>query len=124
MSNKRRRAVNIDTAIIERLKGEATLLGAKSHTAVASKIFLGESKSIFVGRMEGKSLGVSMREAVWLSLRERSQRMGLSITATAQDILLGCAGPLTPEEISQGESLAAERRDSSTPLRYAPFRSE
>jgi hypothetical protein len=109
MSTKRRRAVNIDTAIIERLKGEAITLGAKSHTALASKIFLGEASTISVAKMDGKSLGVSMREAVWLSLRERSQRLESSITSAAQAILLGGQDPLTPEEISQGEALAAER---------------
>lgn len=110
MSLKRRRAINIDAAIIEALKAEAKKLNLKSHTTLAVAILLGEKERIhFTGDWSGKTLGVSMRESIWLSMKHRSQTDGLLVSDLMTRMILGTAPALTPEDISKGEGMAAER---------------
>jgi len=109
MSVKRRRAINIDKAIIESLKIESQRLGLKSHTALASKIFVGEARAISISSKAGKSLGVSMRESLWLSIRSRASSRNVSNVSAAHGILLGEDPPLRREEIEEGLNLARIR---------------
>ena len=109
MSQKRRRAVNVDTGIIDALKTRAKQLGIKSHSALATMIFDGGKPSISLVEYSGKSVGISMREALWLSLKCRADALGVSNVEASRSILIGTAPPLEEKEISRGEELAAER---------------
>ncbi len=110
MSLKRRRAIDIDLAIIDVLKEAAKNRGIKSHTTLAVAILLGEQPPIPpVEKRAKKTLGVSMRESIWLSIRYRAKSIVTPSPHLMSWILTGEAPPLTPEEISKGEEFAAER---------------
>jgi hypothetical protein len=110
MSLKRRRAINIDTAMIDELRMAAEARGLKSHTTLAVAILLGEQPPIPpVEKRAKKTLGVSMRESTWLSVRHRAEMTTTPAPHLMSWMLTGEAPPLTPEEISKGVEAAAKR---------------
>ena len=112
-SYKRRRAINVDTGYIESLKqvSEYQFKGSESATAVASMIFEGKHRALYRVKKTGKSKGVSMTEAMWLSIRRRSEIIGKPVSATTQLLLEGAEAHLTPREISFGLERAREREE-------------
>lgn len=114
-SFKRRRSISIDLSLIRILKDEATRRGEGSHTALLSKMLLGQAESlakvIIAPEMTGKSKSVSMKESVWLSIKSRSECDAIGASAVGFLIITGKAPPLTPEEVEAGEGLAKEREE-------------
>lgn len=112
-SFKRRRAINVDFGYIDSLKqvSERHFRGKKSATAVASMIFEGKYRTLYCVKIKGKSRGISMTEAIWLSIRCRSEIIRKPISTTTQLILEGTEPHLTPREISFGEKRAREREE-------------
>lgn len=110
MSLKRRRAINIDTAMIDALKAEANSRGLKSHTTLAIAILLGEQAPLPpMEERSTKTLGVSMRESIWLSVRHRAKFTTTPVLHAMSRMLTGQDPHLTPEEISKGKEVAAKR---------------
>lgn len=112
-SFKRRRAINVDVSYIEALKkvSQYRFQGKKSATAVASLIFDGGLPPLPTVKMCGKAKGVSMTEAMWLSIRRRSEIIGKAVSATTQLLLSGEESKLTQKEISFGLERAKEREE-------------
>ncbi len=126
-SFKRRRAINIDRGYIELMKKAAKKLGANSGTAVASMIFVGAADTLPKLQAVSKPRGVSMTEAMWISIKNRGTQVSKGPSATAQDMLTGDEKPLTPKEISVGEARARERelaREAGEPEEDAPPKRE
>lgn len=113
-SYKRRRAINIDAGYINSLKhiSKHAIREKHSPTAIASLIFEGRALPLESVERVGKTKGVSMTEAMWLSIRHRADRLDASVSATAQLILSGREGPLSESEISFGARRALERERS------------
>ena len=107
-SFKRRRATNIDVAYIDKLKRRAS--EKQKPTTLASMIFVGTEPSLgHVYERGGKAQSISMTEAMWLSIRKRSESIDKSVRQTTQLLLSGKEKPLTKEEISFGLERARER---------------
>ncbi len=109
-SFKRRRAINIDGSCIELLKIAASERG-KKPTPLASMIFVGTEGPIsgIPGPGVGMGKGISMTEALWLSIKERATGQGRPTSHVARDILIGNVSHLTPTELAFGQARAAER---------------
>lgn len=96
--------------MIDALKVEAKARGLKSHTTLAIAILLGEQPHLHpVKERSNKTLGVSMRESIWLSVRHRAKFTTTLLPHAMAWMLRGEIPPLTPEEISKGEEFAAKR---------------
>jgi len=124
-SFKRRRAINIDGGYIELMKKAAEKLEVKSGTAVASMIFVGDAATLPKLQATSKARGVSMTEAMWITIKNRGTRVSKATSVTAQDLLTGDEKPLTPQEVSVGEARAREReqrREAGEPEEETPPR--
>lgn len=110
-SYKRRRAINIDLGYIEALKNALKSRSGDSATGLANLIFRGEEKPLKSISKQGKTKGVSMTEAMWLSIRRRAMVIGRSATKTAQYLLTGQEPPLTDRELAYGLERAREREE-------------
>jgi len=112
-SFKRRRAINVDVGYIDALKqiSQYRFQGKKSATAVASLIFEGGLRHLYSVQIRGESKGVSMTEAMWLSIRRRSEAIGKPVSATTQLLLSGGEPKLSEKEISFGLERAKEREE-------------
>jgi len=112
-SFKRRRAINVDVGYIDALKqiSQYRFQGKKSATAVASLIFEGGLRHLYAVKILGESKGVSMTEAMWLSIRHRSEVIGKPVSATTQLLLSGGEPKLSEKEISFGLERAREREE-------------
>lgn len=115
-TGRRRRSINIHGSLIDALKAEAPLRGAKTHTTLASDIILGEAEPLPFGTtLEGKRRGVSMKESTWLSIKSRSDKLSegqekpVSQAVIFMEMLIGKQECLSKEEISLGLTQARER---------------
>lgn len=116
-SAKRRRGIGIKEWVVAALKERAAEGGCKSHTEVATKIWLGEASPLEKGCRKHKaefpegSKGVSMREEVWLALKVYADnREGDdSSQKVANMILVGKLPSLPHDCIVRGREWATER---------------
>lgn len=115
-TGKRRRSISIHVSVIDALKAEAKLRGAKTHTTLASDIILGEAEPISFGKtLEGKRRSVSMKESTWLSIKSRADKLSegqekpVSQAIIFIEMLFGKQECLSKNEISLGLTQARER---------------
>jgi hypothetical protein len=107
---KSRRSVNIDAGYITALKCAAEVAG-KTATGIATMILTGAAKPLVAADIvrADASHGVSMAEYVWLSLRSRSESLGVKLATACERVLDGTDPSLTAEELEQGKAAAEAR---------------
>ena len=110
-SHKKRRSINVDIAYLDGLKTMAQRQGIKTGTALASMIFAGAAPPLPTLLKRGEGRGVSMTEAMWLTLRHRAASVERSTRRVTELLLTGRLPSLTPEEISYGEEAAQAREE-------------
>lgn len=112
-SFKRRRSINIDASIIDKLRIAAKTIG-ESHTRITSQILMGEVPPLLDAKFEpGSRKSVSMTESLWLALKEyaAAKYPEESYTATARKILFGQIPPVSQEFIELGLKRTKEREE-------------
>jgi len=106
----RRRVINVDVEYIEELKKIMKRMGANTATGAASMIFSGSAPPLTNKVVvSGKKKGVSMTEAMWLSIRKRSEDKGKATTVVVQELISGIEPALTEAELDFGRIRANDR---------------